>query len=69
MSTAADKGQKPIRKSPSVERVSKFSTAVNSETMEFIRAIEKFKAEKRRAFPSWSEILTIVKELGYKRGE
>lgn len=55
-----DKIEKP-------ERVSQFTTAVDDETLEFIRAIETFKASKRRPFPSWGEILQVVKDMGYKK--
>lgn len=57
--------RKPYK--PPAERVSKFSTPVDTETLEFIKAVEAYKAEKGRAFPSWSEVLSILKRLGYRR--
>ena len=37
------------------------------EEVEFIRAIDRYKRKYDRPFPSWSEILLIVKELGYTK--
>src|SRR5688572_7999680 len=41
---------------------------VDADALEFIAAIDRFKKEHARPFPSWSEILLIVRQLGYKRG-
>jgi hypothetical protein len=49
------------------ERVSHFATPVDDDTMEFIQAIEAYKKAKRRPFPTWSEALQVLKELGYKK--
>jgi len=38
------------------------------EEIEFIRAIDKYKRKYNRPFPTWSEVLAIVKELGYVKG-
>ena len=51
------------------ERRSRFSTPVDEEAMEFINAIEAFKAEKGRSFPSWTEVLGVLKGLGYRKVE
>jgi hypothetical protein len=37
------------------------------EEIEFVRAIDRYKRKFNRPFPTWSEILAIVKELGYTR--
>ncbi|NRA96554.1 MAG: hypothetical protein HRU14_10140 [Planctomycetes bacterium] len=49
------------------ERKSKFSTAVGEEALDFIKAIEDYKAAKERPFPSWTEVLQIVKAIGYRK--
>jgi hypothetical protein len=41
---------------------------VDADALEFIAAIDRFKKEHGRPFPSWSEILLVVRQLGYKRG-
>jgi hypothetical protein len=40
---------------------------VDAEALEFIAAIDRFKKEHGRPFPSWSEVLLIVRQLGYQR--
>ncbi len=40
---------------------------LDDETIEFIGAVNRFKAESGRSFPTWSEVLQIVRELGYVR--
>ena len=45
------------------------ANSLSSEELEFVQAIEKFKKEKSKTFLSWSEVLTIFKELGYKKSE
>jgi hypothetical protein len=39
----------------------------NREALEFIQAIDRFKRKTQRAFPSWSEVLKILKTLGYRK--
>lgn len=38
-----------------------------AEELEFINAINAFKRKSGRSFPTWSEVLQIVRELGYRR--
>lgn len=37
------------------------------DVLEFIHAIDAYKRNTQRKFPNWSEILEIVKSLGYSR--
>jgi hypothetical protein len=37
------------------------------EEIEFVRAIDRYKRKFNRPFPTWSEILAVVKELGYTK--
>ena len=37
------------------------------EVIEFITAIDDYKRLHRRPFPTWSEVLEILKGLGYDR--
>lgn len=39
----------------------------DEDVFEFLTAIDAFKRKQARQFPSWTEVLGIVKELGYKR--
>ncbi len=55
-----DDVEEPDRSSPSLAEV-------DTEVLEFIAAIDRFKKENGRPFPSWSEILLVLRELGYRR--
>lgn len=37
----------------------------SNEDMEFLRAIEAYKTRSGRQFPSWTEVLSVVREIGY----
>jgi len=37
------------------------------DVIEFITAIDDYKRLRQRPFPTWSEILEILKGLGYQR--
>ena len=41
---------------------------ITPEVMEFIEAIGHYKRENNRPFPTWSEILKILRGMGYRRG-
>ena len=41
--------------------------SLSSEELQFIKAIEKYKSENHKHFLSWTEVLKIFKELGYKK--
>ena len=41
--------------------------SMDADVLEFIQAIDDYKRQAGRPFPSWSEILEIVKRLGYER--
>ncbi|MEE9391535.1 MAG: hypothetical protein V3W41_03420 [Planctomycetota bacterium] len=58
-----------VQKTEPSRRKSQFSTAVDGDQLEFIQAIEAFKKEHKRAFPSWSEVLQVLKGLGYAKPE
>jgi hypothetical protein len=64
MMSGKSKSTKPPQKA---ERVSQFSTPVDDETFAFIQAIERFKIERGRAFPTWTDVLQILKGLGYEK--
>lgn len=38
-----------------------------ADVLEFITAIDEYKRLHRRPFPTWSEVLEILKSLGYSR--
>ena len=38
-----------------------------AEVVEFITAMDQYKREHQRPFPNWSEVLEVLKSLGYSR--
>lgn len=49
------------------ERSSPPMAEIDADVLEFIEAIDRFKKMHARPFPSWSEVLRVVRELGYRR--
>ncbi len=45
------------------------SSTLSQDELEFVRAIEDFKKENSKTFLSWSEVLRIFKDLGYRKSE
>src|SRR6266550_764086 len=39
----------------------------SNEEIEFMRAMDQYKRENRRPFPTWSEVLEVLRALGYRR--
>lgn len=39
----------------------------NLDEVEFMRAMDQYKRLNRRPFPTWSEVLEIVRALGYRK--
>ena len=40
---------------------------VELDTLEFIQAVDRFKRKTLKVFPSWTEILEILRTLGYQK--
>jgi len=40
---------------------------VDPDVLEFIKAIDDYRARHDRPFPSWSEVLYVLKGLGYRK--
>ncbi len=41
----------------------------NDEENIFMRAMDRYKRENRRPFPTWSEVLEVLRSLGYRKVE
>jgi hypothetical protein len=41
----------------------------NDEETSFMKAMERYKRENRRPFPTWSEVLEVLRSLGYRKVE
>jgi hypothetical protein len=44
-------------------------STLQGDVWEFIKAMERFQRETGRRYPSWSEVLQVVKALGYRRSD
>ena len=40
---------------------------MSPEQFEFLMAIDEYKRENSRLFPTWTEVLDVVKALGYRK--
>jgi hypothetical protein len=40
---------------------------MSDEQFEFLMAIEEYKKKNTRPFPTWTEVLEVIKALGYRR--
>jgi hypothetical protein len=70
MVTPRKKNPSPARKSaaaPYGPRGPSSPDSMTPEVIEFITAVDAYKRKHQRPFPSWSEILDVVKALGYSR--
>ena len=64
---SAGQKTKAKKKSDGPDRSAPALAEVDADVLEFIAAIDRFKQMHGRPFPSWSEVLLVVRELGYKR--
>ena len=39
----------------------------NDDETEFMKAMDRYKRENRRPFPTWSEVLEVLRSLGYRK--
>ena len=39
----------------------------NDEEIEFMKAMDQYKRDNRRPFPTWSEVLEVLRALGYRK--
>ncbi len=42
---------------------------MNDEQFEFLMVIDQYKRVNRRPFPSWTEVLEVIKAMGYRKVE
>ena len=40
---------------------------LSAEQFEFVMAIDEYKRANKRPFPSWTEVLEVIKYLGYRK--
>src|SRR6266404_2745573 len=39
----------------------------NNEEIEFMKSMDQYKRENRRPFPTWSEVLEVLRAMGYRK--
>jgi hypothetical protein len=39
----------------------------NNDEIDFMRAMDQYKRENRRPFPTWSEVLEVLRAMGYRK--
>lgn len=47
--------------------VTNYARDYSADELEFMRAIEEYKATRNRPYPTWSEVLAIARGLGYRK--
>lgn len=64
---ARPKAQRDLGDDDGPQRASPMGLPIDDEVLEFIEAIDRFKKEHARPFPTWSEVLHVLRGLGYSR--
>lgn len=49
------------------ERKSAEEGSMSDEQFEFLMAIDQYKRQNDRPFPTWTEVLEVIKAIGYRR--
>lgn len=49
------------------ERLAEGDRQYDADELEFLRAVDRYKTENRRPWPTWGEVLAIAKSLGWKK--
>lgn len=59
------------RRGPGVRRSEERRAAeegeMNDEQFDFLMAIDQYKRQNQRPFPTWTEVLEVIKTLGYRK--
>ncbi|MBN2590662.1 MAG: hypothetical protein JXA96_12435 [Sedimentisphaerales bacterium] len=50
-----------------LERKSAEEGQMNQEQFDFLMAIDEYKQRNSRPFPTWTEVLDVIKALGYRK--
>jgi hypothetical protein len=64
--TGLERRRGPGRRRPDERRTAE-EGEMNTEQFEFVMAIETYKKVNHRLYPTWTEILEIVQQLGYRK--
>ena len=65
------RGNLERRRGPGIRRSEERKAAeegqMTDEQFEFLMAIDNYKRQNQKPFPSWTEVLEVVKALGYRK--
>ncbi len=64
--TGLDRRRGPGRRRPD-ERRSAEEGEMTDEQFEFLMAVNEYKRVNKRPFPTWTEVLDVMKALGYRK--
>ena len=69
-----DRRRSPGRRASDISEHRKVERRINEypmtdEELEFIKALNEYKLRYNKPFPTWSEILHILKSLGYRKDD
>ncbi|MBW8017176.1 MAG: hypothetical protein FVQ82_13410 [Planctomycetes bacterium] len=54
-----------VRRSP--ERKAAEEGEMTDEQFDFLLTIDRYKKENRKPFPTWTEVLDVIKAMGYRK--
>ncbi|GAB4146428.1 MAG: hypothetical protein Fur0037_14460 [Planctomycetota bacterium] len=69
-SSAKKKASSPKKRTPAPKKRARSQTSsieIDGDVLEFIEAIDRYKKESGRPFPGWSEVLHVLRQLGYRK--
>lgn len=64
--TGLERRRGPGRRRPSSRRSAE-EGELTDEQFEFVMALDEYKRANNRPFPSWTEVLEVIKYLGYRK--
>ena len=67
LSETANKGVRGPGRRRSDERKSAEEGQMTDEQFEFLMAIDEYKRKNTKLFPTWTEVLEVIKTLGYRK--
>ena len=59
--------RQPAKKKKRRRRPERNAAHYDADTVEFIKAVDSYRRRFDKAFPNWSEVLDILKSLGYSK--
>jgi hypothetical protein len=51
----------------STDRISAEEGHMSDEQFEFLMAIDQYKKQNQRPFPTWTEVLDLIRAMGYRK--